>query len=155
VETPAGRYLLPPHQAIWIPAGLAHATTLDGVHSAAVFFDPAAVAGPGDCARVLAAAPVVREMIIYGLRWSITRTDVDDVADTFFDALADVVVGLLRDGTPSCLPTTSDPIVADVKAYANRNIESVTGASVCRSVGLSERTLRRRFPEAAGITWRA
>src|SRR3954464_5959816 len=40
VETPTGRFLLPPQQAIWIPAGLRHNTTLRGVRSVSVFFDP-------------------------------------------------------------------------------------------------------------------
>ena len=40
VETADTRYLLPPHQAMWLPAGCEHRTTLRGVHSIAVFSTP-------------------------------------------------------------------------------------------------------------------
>src|SRR5689334_9512105 len=42
VRTAAGHYLLPPHQAVWIPAGLRHQTTLHpGGQTVAVLFEPA------------------------------------------------------------------------------------------------------------------
>jgi AraC-like DNA-binding protein len=153
VETPAGRYLLPPHQAIWIPAGLPH-RTLHGVRSVAVFFDLTMLPAPDDRARVLAAAPVIREMMIYARRWPITRSEADSAADAFFDALAFVVVDWLRHEAPLCLPTTSDAIVSAVMAYTDEHLASVTSASVCQALGLSERTLRRRFIDVTGITWR-
>jgi AraC-like DNA-binding protein len=155
VETPGGRYLLPPRQAIWIPAGLPHATTLYGVHSVAVFFEPSMMRGPADRARVLAAAPVIREMIAYGARWPISRPVSDPVADAFFDVLASLVLEWLDQETPLWLPVTSDTIIAAVMDYTNKHLDTVTAAAVCRAVGLSERTLRRRFPAEAGMTWGA
>jgi AraC-like ligand binding domain len=107
VETRTGHYFLPPQQAIWIPAWLAHATTLRRVRSVAVFFDPVTVPSPDDRARVLAAAPVIREMINYGVRWPISRTESDAAADVFFDALAHVAIDWLSHETPLCLPTTA------------------------------------------------
>src|SRR3984957_20790915 len=48
VETEAGHYLLPPHQAAWIPAGLHHKTTLHaGVQTLAVIFAPGLVPAAG------------------------------------------------------------------------------------------------------------
>ena len=49
VKTQAGHYLLPPHQAAWIPAGLHHQTTLNaGAQTLAVLFEPATCPGwPG------------------------------------------------------------------------------------------------------------
>jgi AraC-like DNA-binding protein len=41
VETADARYLLPPQQAAWIPAGTEHCTTLTRTRTLAVFFDPA------------------------------------------------------------------------------------------------------------------
>ena len=98
VETTAGHFLLPPQQAIWIPAGLVHNTTLQGVRSVSVFFHPGLFPGSFDRARVLAAAPVVREMMRYAVRWPITRSpssidgDIDEGADVFFAALARLVL---------------------------------------------------------------
>ncbi|MHB8464879.1 MAG: helix-turn-helix domain-containing protein [Acidimicrobiales bacterium] len=154
VETAAGRYLLPPRQAIWIPADLEHSTTLRGVRSIAVFFDPRLVDDPGDRARVLAATPLLREMIIYATRWPVARAASDPVADAFFDALARLTSEWLDSETPLWLPTANDPLMAAVIAHTVADLRANV-SDVCRAVGLSPRTLSRRFPEATGMTWHA
>ena len=154
VETDAGHHLLPPQQAIWIPAGLPHRTTLRRVRTVAVFFAPAMVPGTHDRARVLPAAPVVREMIVYGARWPITRSGSDATADAYFQALALVVAELLDHEMPLHLPTSRDPVITAVMRYTGEHLASVTAAEVGREVGWSERTLRRRFSTATGMTWR-
>jgi AraC-like DNA-binding protein len=154
VETEAAHYLLPPQQAVWIPAGLAHSTTLKRVRTVSVFFDPEMVRGADDRARILAAAPVIREMIVYGVRWPINRPASDPVADAFFEALAQLALDWLDHETPLRLPTSTDPVVAAVMAYTNSHLDDVTARAACRAVGLSERTLRRQFSAATGMTWR-
>ena len=154
VETKAAHYLLPPQQAVWIPAGLAHQTTLKRVRSVSVFFDPVMVPGVDDRARVLAAAPVIREMIVYASRWPITRPTSDPVADAFFEALAQLALEWLDHESPLRLPTSDDPVVAGVMAYTNAHLAEVTAGEVGRAVGLSERTLRRQFSAATDMTWR-
>ena len=70
VETETAHYLLPPQQAVWIPAELTHCTTIKHhVKTLSVFFDPALVPSPDGRARILAAAPVIKEMILYAARW--------------------------------------------------------------------------------------
>jgi AraC-like DNA-binding protein/quercetin dioxygenase-like cupin family protein len=154
VETGTAHYLLPPQQAVWIPAGLTHRTTLKRVRSVAVFFDPAMVEGADDRVRILAATPVIREMIVYAARWPIARPASDQVADAFFDALALLVVDWLAHETPLCLPTSSDPVLRAVMDYTNANLPGVTVAAACAAAGLSERSLRRQFGAATGMTWR-
>jgi AraC-like DNA-binding protein/quercetin dioxygenase-like cupin family protein len=163
VETDAGHHLLPPQQAIWIPAGLTHRTTLRRVRTVAVFFAPGMVPaspasptcpGEPDRARVLPAAPVIREMIVYGARWPITRTASDATADAFFRALALIVVDLLDHEMPLCLPTSRDPVISEVMRYTTEHLASATAVEAGRAVGWSERTLRRRFAAGTGMTWR-
>jgi len=153
VETAAGHFLLPPQQAVWLPSGLAHRTTLRRVRTVSVFFDPEMVRGAGDRARILAAAPVIREMIVYAARWPISRPASDPTADAFFEALAVLVLDWLDRETPLCLPTSTEPIVAAAMAYTNTHLDGVTAAEVSRAAGVSERTLRRAFPAATGMTW--
>jgi AraC-like DNA-binding protein len=155
VETAAGRYLLPPQQAIWIPAGLAHVTTLRRVHSISLFLDPRLVAAPDDRARVLPAAPVVREMLAYGRRWPIGRRGSDVTADRYFEVLAALVLDWLALESPLHLPSSTDPIVRAAIANTDANLASVSLAAVCGAVGVSERTLRRRFAEELGMSWQA
>jgi AraC-like DNA-binding protein len=154
VETEGGHYLLPPQQAIWIPAGLIHRTTLRQVRTVSVFFHPDMVQRMGARARVLAAAPVIREMILYAVRWPIGRPQSDLIADGFFEALAFLVLDWLECEAPLCLPTSTDPVISAVMAFTTDHLASVTAGQVCAAVGLSERTLRRRFQEATTITWR-
>ena len=45
VETGDAHYLLPPRQAVWIPAGVPHRTTLRRAQTVSVFFAPGLVPG--------------------------------------------------------------------------------------------------------------
>ena len=154
VETAVARYLLPPRQAIWIPAGLGHRTTLRGVRSVSVFFEPAMVSDAPDQARVLAATPVMREMIVYGARWPIDRDASDAVADAYFGALARLLGEWLEHPAPLAVPVVDDELVATALAVTDADLADVTFAGVCAAVGTSERTLRRRFAAATGGPWR-
>jgi AraC-like DNA-binding protein len=139
---------------VWIPAGLAHNTTLKRVRTVSVFLDPEMVPGADGRARILAAAPVIREMILYAVRWPIGRPASDPGADAFFEALAHLTRDWLDRETPLSLPTSNDPVVAAVMAYTNAHLDHVGARDVCRAVGVSERTLRRNFAAATGMTWR-
>jgi len=159
VETAAGHYLLPPQQAAWIPAGLQHQATMNpSVKTLAVMFDPAVIPDPGDRARILAVSPLIREMLLYALRWPIDRrtgaADEDRVSDAFFVTLANLVSEALDHEAPLSLPTSEDPVVAAAMAYTKEHLQSVTLDEVCRAVAVSERTLRRQFAGEVGLSWR-
>jgi len=155
VETEAAHHLLPPQQAVWIPAGLTHRTTLKRVRTVSVFFEPAMVPAIDSRARILAAEPVIREMILYAVRWPIARPSSDDTADAFFEALARIAFEWLDHETPLSLPTSTDPDVAAVMAYTHDHLDHVGVGDASASVGWSERTLRRRFLDTTGMTWRS
>jgi AraC-like DNA-binding protein len=155
VQTPAGHYLLPPQQAAWLPVGLAHSATMNPeVKTIAVMFDPALVPNAGDRARILAVSPLIREMMLYALRWPIERAEGDEESDTFFRALANLVSAALDHEAPLSLPTSDHPIVAAAMEYTKDHLQSVTALEVSRAVAVSERTLRRLFHETLGISWR-
>jgi AraC-like DNA-binding protein len=146
---------LPPQQAAWIPAGLEHQATMNpDVRTVAVMFDPELVDDGGDRARILAVSPLIREMMIYALRWPIERPDGDAVSDAFFRTLANLVSEALEHEAPLSLPTADNPIVAAAMAYTKEHLESVTAAEVGRAVAVSERTLRRLFHDTLGMPWR-
>lgn len=153
VETAGKRYLLPPNQAIWIPAGLEHQTTLRRVRSISVFFSPELFSRPGADARILAAAPLIREMISYASRWQITREANDSKGDAFLGVLADVVSEWLDHVVPLRLPTSSDPVVSMAMEFTDTNLKSVDEHSLCSAIGVSARTLRRRFAESTNMSW--
>ncbi|WP_077088166.1 AraC family transcriptional regulator [Mycobacterium rhizamassiliense] len=155
VETAAAHYLLPPQQAAWMPVGLEHqATMTPDVRSVAVMFDPALLPEVDSRARILAVSPLIRQMMIYALRWPIGRAESDPVSDGFFQTLGHLVFEALDHEAPLSLPTSTNPIVAAAMAYTKANLATATAADVSRAVAVSERTLRRQFDEAIGMSWR-
>ncbi len=155
VETATAHYLLPPQQAAWIPAGLRHQTSIaTDVRTVSVFFDPGLVPEAGERACILGVAPVIREMIVYGLRWPIERSGSDPEADAFFAVLGRLVADALEDEAPLSLPTSAEPIVAAAMAYTDDHLDSVSAAEVGRAIGVSERTLRRQFRSELDMSWR-
>jgi AraC-like DNA-binding protein len=156
VEDSSGHYLLPPHQAAWIPAGALHESTLHtSVRTVSVFFLPELIPEPGTRVRILAVAPLIREMITYAIRWPITRTGSDPLADDYFRTLAQLVGETLEHEAPLRLPTCSDPVVSAAMAYTQEYLRMVTVSDVAHAVGVSERTLRRRFHAQVGLSWRS
>jgi AraC-like DNA-binding protein/quercetin dioxygenase-like cupin family protein len=157
VETETAHYLLPPQQAAWIPAGLDHQAVMNpDVKTVAVMFDPDLVAAPGDRARILAVSPLIREMMIYALRWPIDRGPAEDerVAEAFFRTLANLVAEALNHEAPLSLPSSEHPIVAAAMAYTKEHLDCVSADDVGRAVSVSERTLRRLFADTLGMSWR-
>ncbi|MCV7321757.1 AraC family transcriptional regulator [Mycolicibacterium confluentis] len=155
VQTPAGHYLLPPQQAAWLPVGLEHSATMNSdVKTIAVMFDPELVPNAGDRARILAVSPLIREMMIYALRWPIERECGDEQSDGFFRTLANLVSDALDHEAPLSLPTSENPIVAAAMEFTKEHLSSVTALDVSRAVAVSERTLRRLFQDCLGISWR-
>ena len=72
-----------------------------------MMFDAQMIPHAGDRARILAVSPLIREMMIYALRWPIDRPTGDDVSDGFFRTLADLVSEALDHEAPLSLPTSS------------------------------------------------
>ncbi len=154
VETASAHYLLPPQQAAWIPAGLEHQATMNpDVRTVAVMFDRELVTDGGDRARILAVSPLIREMMIYALRWPIDRPVGDAISDGFFRTLASLVSEACHEA-PLSLPTSENLIVAAAIAYTKEHLDSVIAEDVSRAVAVSERTLRRLFQGTLGLSWR-
>jgi len=152
VETADASYLVPPEQTVWIPAGVTHCTALHG-RSVAAFFDPTMLTGIDDRAHVLAATAVLREMMSYATLWPIDRRVSDETADTFFEALILLVRRWIDEEAPLCLPTSTDPVIQAAMNYTQAHLADIAGRTVANTVGVSERTLRRRFLAATGTTW--
>lgn len=155
VETDSAHYLLPPQQAAWIPVGLEHQAVMSpDVKTVAVMFDPELIPEAGGRARIIAVSPLIREMMIYALRWPMNRASGDPVSDGFFRTLAQLVSEALDHEAPLSLPTSAHPIVAAALAYTKEHLDSVTADEVSRAVAVSERTLRRLFQDSLGFSWR-
>jgi AraC-like DNA-binding protein len=154
VETAVARFRLPSRQAAWIPAGIGHRSGFAEARTVSVFFDPALVPDPAGRVRVLPVDPILREMVIYAARWPIARRTSDPIADAYFEALAALVLERLDNERPFYLPTSTDPLITAVMRYTDDHLADISLGQVCRELAVSERTLRRRFQAATGMTWR-
>ena len=155
VETSTARYLLPPQQAIWIPAGTEHCTTLTRVRTVSVFYDPVLGLRAGDRVRVLAVAPVIREMLLHARPWPIDRPSTTPAIDRFFAVLADLIVESLDQEEILCLPTSRHPLVSRaIQFTTDHQREAVTLTDLCLAIGTSPRSLRRAFATETGMSWR-
>jgi AraC-like DNA-binding protein len=154
VETADGRALLTPGDVFWVPAETPHSATLRRLRSITVAFAPGNGTLDGaDRATVTTAAPVLREMLAYARRWPLDRPEDEIGAVAFFAALAVVLLDTLEQAPPLWLPSVTDPVVASAMAATLGALRSTSAAAVSDQVGVSERTLRRRFESQVGMPW--
>ena len=152
-ETGAGRHLIPRQLAAWIPAGVVHRLGLHKVRSGSVFFPAEAVATGGDRIRILLVSPLMREMLRESMRWPLHGSD-SPLRSAFFTAMAELCSEWIEAEADLFLPTCRDPRLQRALDYTSDNTEAKL-AEICRSAGLSERTLRRRLKAETGLTWEA
>lgn len=154
LEAENGLYLLPPQRAVWIPAGVLHRTTLKKVRSGAVFLAPFLVPTEIAGVRIISAAPIVREMVRYALRWPSSRDPDDQLANAWFRTMGLLCAEWIRDEMPFHLPAARTDQVAMAIEYTLQNLESVTVEAAAQAAALSGRHFRRRFAMETGIAWR-
>jgi AraC-like DNA-binding protein len=155
VRTDRGAWVVPPHRAVWLPAGIAHSHRAHGDTRMLTLAFPAGV-NPLSAAEptVIAVSGLLREVII-------TLAEDDGLGP---DDRADLHRVALRRLTPTParrhrLPAPADPRLRDVAAIlAADPADTRTLAELGHAAGASERTLSRLFRRDTGMTfpqWRA
>ncbi len=152
VEGQVGRYKVPRQFAAWIPAGAVHRTSIQKVASGSIFFTPDLVSSGGDSPRIVPAPALMREMVIYAMRWPLDRTD-DPASSVYFKCLASLCDAWIKEDVKLVLPASTDQKTNLVMEFTRSNIATVTFRDVCRVTNMSERSLRRHFNRTAGVTW--
>lgn len=147
-------YLLPPQRAVWIPAGVMHRTTLNKVRSGSVFLLPALVPTTINRVRVIAAAPIVREMLLFAMRWSQHRAPDDALANAYFHALGLLCAEWLMQEMPFHLPVAQTPSLLAAIDFTLTHLDSVDLEQVARVANYSPRHFSRRFKLETGLEWR-
>ncbi len=155
IEVEGARLLLPPGRAAWIPAGVRHRTFVADVDGASLYFAPEAVPAAGRRVRILAASPVMREMILHALRWPRGAAEGDPMAASFFATLALMCGEWLESELPLSLPSARHAGVARAMDYAAADPGRAVLAGALSAAAMSERTFRRRFAAETGMAWQA
>jgi AraC-like DNA-binding protein len=155
VETNEGVWVVPPHRAIWAPAGSDHRIVMHGRVAVRTLYLHHRLRALPSTWRAVNVTPLLRELILHAVRVSPLDLTI---------AAHERLVGVLTDqlatlpDAPLQLPMPTDPRAA---ALATRLIEDVAATTpveeLARHVGASRRTLERLFLAQTGMTigrWR-
>lgn len=154
VATEDAVWLIPPTRAIWLPAGIRHAITMQGEVAMRTLYLAAPRSAPlPDAPHVLEVAPLLRELILHILSigmLSPERPEHDRLAGLLIDLLLaarheDLMLPLPRDARALRLTERWQQNPADRGDLAGLALE----------VGASLRTLQRLFPHETGLTLEA
>ena len=147
--TDRGTWVAPPHWAIWVPAGVSHAIRFAGAAALRTLYVRSDLAAdfPCDCA-VMTVSPLLRELVLRAVDLGML-----DERVARHVALASLIVGEATSGDrpPLQLPA---PASSAAKRAADLLMkgEALRTAMLAQHVGLSPRTLERRFVKETGMT---
>jgi AraC-like DNA-binding protein len=157
VVTSAGVWVVPPHRAVWIPAGVSYSVRMSGkVTVRTLFFRPRLRSAglPRSCAA-LNVSPLVRELVLHVCRLNSLRRDVPSdrrLARIILDQLGTLPAEPLQ------LPMPVDPRARRAAELLQGNPSSTPAlGAIAREAGASKRTLERLFLRETAMTlgrWR-
>lgn len=153
VVTDAGTWVVPPHRAVWIPAGEPHAVNMSGrVTVRTLFFRRGLAKLPQRC-QAVNVSPLLRELVLEAARTGVLRR-----SDGRQRRLAQMIVDQLARVPAVALQL---PMPRDSRARrAAELLEKEPGAAlhrIARQAGASKRTLERLFLSETALTlgrWR-
>jgi AraC-like DNA-binding protein len=154
VETEMGSFVVPPERALWMPAGVIHATTYHQRSALRfLYFRPEAVGDAPSTPSVIRISPLLRELILAYMAYPR-----DLVADGPAARIAAVIVDQIATEpvTPLHLPMpTSARLRRAVADLAADPASAVTLQDVARRAALSQRSFERHFRAETGLSYRA
>ncbi len=157
VATDAGTWVAPPERAVWIPAGVGHATRMVGaVSTRSVLINPALCAGRGDHCQVVVVSPLLRALLLAANEVP-ARYDRDG-RDGMVMAL--LVAEVLRAPiVPLAVPfPRSDALARRCHTFLARPDAKVGIDAFRAALGTSRRAFTRTFRRETGLSfaaWRA
>jgi AraC-like DNA-binding protein len=156
IDTDAGSWIVPPHRAVWVPAGTAHTEHMYAPISLRnlYFVEGIATALPREC-RMVNVSSLLRELILH-----VSRLGALDWRTPAHKRIIGVLIDQLRElpGVPIQLPLPRDLRAARLAALIRaRPDDSSSLTKLARRVGASRRTIERRFTAETHMTvgvWR-
>ena len=155
--TTAGTFVVPPARAVWIPAGTEHwITALGALALRTLYIKPGAAPDLPVACRVVAVAPLLRELILAAM--AAPQADPPDGPQA---RLMAVILDRIRalPAAPLHLPMPRDRRIKPMaEALRDDPADRRSLADWAKTVGASERTLARLFVSQTGLStgaWRA
>ncbi len=156
VTTRAGRWMVPPDHAMWIPTGIEHSVeTIGQVSMRSVYVLPDAIDGLPDGLRVVGLTPLMRSLLV-----ELGGLPSDPEPHSRAGALMELVLHEIP-----CLPTRPlglpFPLDPRLAALCRRFVEAPSPHATidgwARTLGMSRRAFTRAFHRETGLslsTWR-
>lgn len=156
VWTEVGSWVVPPHWAVWAPAGVSHALRFHGACALRTLYVRPDAPGerPVRC-TVMTVSPLLREMILRAVEIGML-----DERDALEAALARLILAEFDqcEVAPFELPApTSAPAQHAATILEDPRRRDLSTTALADLVGLGARTLERRFLDETGLTlgrWR-
>ena len=154
LEVQDARFLLPPQRAAFIPAGTRHVTSMGNTQVLSLFFDSRLVRAPSREVRVLDVTPLLRELIQYAARWPPSRRRADRLANAYFRSFGLLLEEWLETPGAYHLPRGGSQPVRRAIELTVEHCAELELPSLCRKLGVSERSLRRHLRAETGFGFR-
>jgi AraC-like DNA-binding protein len=157
LEAQGQEWLLPPARAALIEAGRPIRVSIpQPVATSSVLFDTGFVPNPPAPLTVFDLSPLARVLVAECGGWGDSEEPLPAYAETLFAALAAVTWRLAEKPSPIAVPAGRSPeLRRAVRLTEQRLGGGIRFEEVAREVGLTPRSLARRFEEETGMTWRA
>lgn len=156
VWTERGSWIVPPHWALWVPAGIVHSIRFAASSALrTLYLMPGWCGGLPDGCTAVTVSPLLRELILRA-----TRDGMLDRRDPADLALATLIVDEFRQSgaPPFDLPQPQSPAMRRAAALIAAGApEAATGPGLAAAAGIGVRTLERRFRAETGMSpgrWR-
>jgi len=154
VQTPAGLWVIPPQQAMWVPPGNALRVEMGGeVSMRTLYLSPSVTAGLPSACRVVQVSPLLRELLLAAIRLQ-TLDRRKPVERHLLEVIRDQIAVLPL--APLDLPAPRDKrglrAAQLVRGSPERRLRL---ADVTREAGASPRTLERLFKAETGLSFGA
>ncbi len=150
VWTESGSWVAPPRWAIWAPAGVEHQIRFAGPAKLRTLYLRGDLASglPPSCA-VFAVSPLLRELIVRAVTIGIL-----DERELTQDAMARIIISELAvvERPPFDLPAPKSEAVCQAAAMLAAGDHPGGTRNLAAAVGLSPRTLERRFVSETGMS---
>jgi AraC-like DNA-binding protein len=152
VRTDRCAWVVPPHRAVWIPAGFKYHFELTGAVAVRMLYIRPRKLGvrplPTDCS-VVNVTPLLRELILRTVRLGALDADIPEqkrLAGVILDELKVLIT------VPLQLPLPHDPRAARFATLANGSGGCLPMDTMLRQCGTSRRTMERIFREETAMS---
>jgi AraC-like DNA-binding protein len=152
VKTETGTWVVPPHRAVWVPAGIEHLEVMSGpVAARSLFFVPGlAKCLPKECTAVNV-SPLLRELILATIRLGFLDDKIP-AHSRMIAILLDQFETLAQ--APLQLKTPNESRARRIAEILEKTPSSTDSLkALARQVGASKRTLERLFKKETGVSF--